>query len=114
MYCYCFPDRATFLDLAEAEGMTRLDDNGDRQLITATHSYCWDEIGPISKGGEWDEEGNVIVPPTIHEGHHCNFQGDPPEAFDPYLIVVNSASRAFLGGSSQAPSTEILEEITAA
>ena len=98
MYCYKFPDRATFLDLAESQGMTTLDDNGDRQLITATHTYCWDEIGPIIQGGEWDDDGNEIVPPTVIDGHHVNFQGDPPEAFDPYLVVVNSAHRIFLGG----------------
>jgi len=113
MYCFKFPDRATFLDLAEAEGMTTVDDNGDRQLISATHTYCWDEIGPITEGGEWDADGNVVVPPVVHEGHHVNFQGEPPEAFDPYLVVVNSASRILLGGPSQAPGDDVLEEMAA-
>lgn len=113
MYCYKFPDRTTFLDLAESQGMTTVDDNGDRQLITATHTYCWDEIGPIVEGGEWDADGNEIVAPTVIDGHHVNFQGDPPEAFDPYLVVVNSATRIWAGGPTQAPSDDILEEMIA-
>jgi hypothetical protein len=42
-----------------------------------------------------------------------NYAGEPPEAWDSYLIVVNHASQIFFGGSSQAPETPILEEIVA-
>lgn len=113
MYCYKFPSRSNFLDLAAAEGMTTVDDNGDRQLIAYTHTYSIDEIGPIIEGGEWDADGNEVVPPVVISGHHVNFQGEPPETWDEHLIVVNSASRIWAGGSTQAPSTDILEELIA-
>lgn len=109
MYCYRFETREQFLDLAAAEGL--VDDDGN--LITGGHGFAIDEIGPIVQGGEWDAEGNVIVEPTVIDGHHVNYAGDPPEAFDPYLVVVNSASRIFLGGPSQAPGDDILEEMAA-
>lgn len=105
MYCYRFPDRATFLALATSEGLVDADEN----VITASHTYAIDEIGPITTGGEWDAEGNVIVPPTVIDGHHVNTQGLAPEAWDEFLVVVNSASRVFLGGPSSAPPDGTLE-----
>lgn len=107
MYCYKFPDRATFLDLAEAEGLVTEEGN----LITASHHHAIDEIGPITQGGEWDADGNVIVPPTVIEGHHVNVLGIAPEAWDEYLVVVNHAARIFFGGASQAPPDDILDEV---
>ena len=64
MNCYRFPDRATFLALAAAEGLV----NDDGELITSSHTYAIDEIGVITKGGLWDEEtAEVIEPPTVPE-----------------------------------------------
>ena len=31
-------------------------------------------VGVISTGGEWDEEGNEIVPPTVIDGWHVNLR----------------------------------------
>jgi hypothetical protein len=31
-------------------------------------------VGVISTGGEWDEEGNEIVTPTVIEGWHVNLR----------------------------------------
>ena len=109
MYCYKFPDRATFITLATAEGLV----SQDGTLITASHNYAIDEIGPITKGGQWDASGNVVIAPTVITGHHVNVVGIAPEAWDQYLVVVNSASRIFLGGSVTAPSIDVLEEMTA-
>jgi hypothetical protein len=107
MYCYKFPSREDFLTLADAEGLVDADGN----LITGGHGFAIDEIGPIIQGGEWDGEGNVIVPPTIIEGHHVNVMGDVPEAWDAYLLVVNSPVRIFFGGPTSAPPDVILDEM---
>lgn len=110
MNCYRFPDRETFRALAAAEGL--LTDEG--ALISCTHDYAIDEVGLISRGGQLDpESGEAITPPTVLDGWHVNTQGLAPEAWDEFLCVVNHPSRVFLGGATQAPETEILEEIIA-
>jgi hypothetical protein len=42
-------------------------------------------------------------------GWHVNYAGEPPDTWDSHLIIVNSASRIFFGGPTQAPSDDILE-----
>ena len=105
MYCFKFPDKATFRSLAAAEGLLTEDD----ELITASHTFAIDEIGIIYEGGTYDAEGNVITPPVALPGWHVNYAGDPPEAWDAHLVIVNSANRIFFGGPTQAPTDEILE-----
>jgi hypothetical protein len=108
MNCFRFPDRDTFRALADAEGLL----TEDGELIACGHIHAIDEVGIISRGGEWDPEtGEVIVPPTIINGWHVNFLGDPPPAWDAFLVVVNHPSRVFLGGATHAPKTAILEAI---
>jgi hypothetical protein len=110
VYCYRFPSKEIFYELAQAEGL--LTEEG--QLITGGHGFAIDEIGVITQGGEWDQEtGEVLVPPIVLDGHHCNFVGIAPESFDPYLVVVNHPVRVFAGGATQAPDTPVLEEIVA-
>lgn len=108
MLCYRFPDRDTFRALATTEGLTTEDDD----LITCTHDYAIDEVGIISRGGQWDPEtGEVIEPPEVLDGWHVNTQNLAPEAWDQYLCVVNHPARVFAGGATRAPETEILEKI---
>ena len=109
MYCYRFPTRNQFRTLAAAEGLLTEDD----ELITASHTFAIDEVGVIYKGGTYDVEGVVITPPVALSGWHVNTQGLAPEAWDQFLVVVNSPSRVFFGGPTQAPSDDILEELTA-
>ena len=47
LYTLQFPDYATFLDLAAAEGLIAEDD----QLITCSHAWAIDEVGTIYEGG---------------------------------------------------------------
>jgi hypothetical protein len=110
MNCYRFESKEQFRALAEAEGL--LTEDGD--LITASHTHSLDEVGVISKGGEWDPEtGEVITPPTVLDGWHVNLiAADAPEAWDQYLVVVNTAHRTFFGDSEQAPDTPTLEAMT--
>jgi hypothetical protein len=109
MYCYKFPTEEAFLDLAAAEGLV----NEEGQLITGGHGWALDPIGTIYEGGTYDAEGEVIDPPVALDGWHVNAAGIAPESFDAYLVVVNSPARVFLGGPTQAPSTDVLEEIAA-
>lgn len=110
MNCYRFRDREHFRALAAAEGL--LDPSGN--LITCTHDYALDEVGVLTRGGAWDPEtGEVLEPSTALEGWHVNTIGLAPEAWDPFLVVVNHPARVFAGGPTQAPPTEILEEIAA-
>lgn len=109
MYCYKFPTEEAFLDLATAENLV----NEEGALITASHTYSIDVIGTIYEGGTYDEQGEVITPPVALDGWHVNTMGLAPEAWDAYLVVVNSPARVFLGGPTQAPSDDVLEEMTA-
>jgi len=107
MYCYRFNSRNQFRTFAAAEGLITEDD----ELITASHTFAIDEIGLLYEGGTYDADGEVITPPVELPGWHVNYAGEPPEAWDQYLVVVNSASRIFFGGPTQAPSDDILEEM---
>ena len=110
MHYFRFQSRAQFRTLAAAEGLITADD----ELITASHTFAIDEIGTITKGGEYDPEtGEVITPPTVISGWHVNVVGDlAPEAWDQYLAVVNHPVRVFFGGPTQAPPNDILIEMT--
>jgi len=59
-----------------------------------------DVIGTIYKrDGEYDEDGNVITPPTKLDGFHVNFQQEVPELaaykLDPQ---PNTPVRVYAGG----------------
>jgi hypothetical protein len=110
MYCFRFDTRQQFRSLAAAEGLI----NADDELITGGHGFAVDEIGLIYEGGTYDPEtGEVITPPTALPGYHVNTLGLAPEAWDQYLVVVNSPARIFAGGATQAPDTATLEEMLA-
>jgi hypothetical protein len=110
MYCYRFDTRQQFRSLAAAEGLI----NDDDELITGGHGFAVDEIGTIHEGGTYDPEtGEVITPPTALPGYHVNTLGLAPEAWDEYLVVVNSPSRIFAGGATQAPDDATLQEMLA-
>jgi hypothetical protein len=109
MNCYKFPSSAKFRTLAATEGLLTADD----ELITASHTHAIDEIGTITRGGEYDADGVVITPPTVLSGWHVNVVGDlAPEPWDQYLVVVNHPVRIFAGGPTQAPPNDILIEMT--
>ena len=67
----------------------------DEILVLNTHKYSLDIIGQIIRGGEWDEDGNVIAAPEVLEGWHANYQGDLPEEWIPFLVAPKSPVRMF-------------------
>ena len=86
-----FPDAET--------GMKALDDagllNDDLQFITASHFHALDVIGTITRGGEWDDEGNVITPPETLDGWHVNYQGELPDGWEAFKVFPNIPYRVF-------------------
>ena len=81
-------------------GMAALDDAGllneDGSFITASHTHSLDVIGTITRGGEWDEEGNVVVSPTTLDGWHLNFVGNLPEGWEEYAVYPANPVRVWL------------------
>ncbi len=87
-----FPDEATGMAALEAAGL--LTEDGDP--ITASHQHALDVIGTISRGGEWDEEGNVITPPEVLDGWHVNYVGEVPDGWEQYAVSPEQPVRVWL------------------
>lgn len=92
------PPTPTFFRFpSEEEGMAALEAAGllneDGEFITASHNHALDVIGTITRGGEWDDEGNVVVPPTTLDGWHVNFQGEVPDGWGQYAVTPESPVR---------------------
>lgn len=84
-----FPDEATAKAVL-ADYLTE-----DDTWITASHTHALDVIGIISRGGEWDEEGNVITPPEVLPGWHVNYVGEVPEGWEQYAVSPEQPVRVF-------------------
>ena len=87
-----FPDEATGMAALEAAGL--LTEDGDP--ITASHTHALDVIGTIFRGGEYDPEtGEVLVPPTLLDGWHCNYVGELPDGWEEYVVRPEQPVRVF-------------------
>ena len=86
-----FPDEATGIAALDAAGLV----NEDGGYITASHNHALDVIGTISRGGEWDEDGNVITPPEVLEGWHVNYRGEVPDGWLPYVVTPETPVRVW-------------------
>lgn len=78
-----FPDEATGMKALVDAGLL----DGDQQFITASHNHALDVIGTITRGGEWDEDGNVITAPTVLDGWHVNYSGELPEGWEEFVVT---------------------------
>ena len=112
MYCYRFPDRATFLATCDTLGWLSevTEESPEAVLIAYTHDRAIDEVGCIeTTPGTYDEEGNELTAPVFDMHHHVNLQGKHPVEFDPYIVVVNTPYRQFAGvsGPSADPNTPV-------
>ncbi len=99
-----FADEAAWLEAARAAGFTKdvpvYDDEGnetgtEEKVIQYTASYAIDVIGTITRGGEWDEEGNELVAPTTLDGFHVNYVGELPEGWEAYEVTPSTPYRVF-------------------
>ena len=86
-----FPDEATGTTALETAGLL----NEDGEFITASHTHALDVIGVITRGGEYDEEGNVITPPEVLNGWHINYVGDLPANWEQYSVNPQTPYRVF-------------------
>jgi len=92
-----FTDEASWLAAARTAGfmLTVTDDEGveSEVLQSYTQHYAIDVIGTITEGGEWDEDGNEIVPPTVLPGWHVNYQGALPDGWDAFEVKPEAPHR---------------------
>ena len=86
-----FPDEATGITALEAAGLL----SEDGEPITASHNHSLDIIGPITRGGEWDDEGNVITPPEVLDGWHLNYQGELPDGWEEFVVSPENPVRVW-------------------
>ena len=85
-----FPDEEAWLTAAADAGFI-VDDT----LAAYTHDHAIDVVGTITRGGEYDDEGAVIVAPTVLAGFHVNFAGVLPSGWDDYLVTPATPYRVF-------------------
>ncbi len=87
-----FPDEATGTAALDAAGLLDTDGNP----IVASHAHALDLIGLIYEGGTYDQEtGEVITPPTLLDGWHCNYIGELPDGWDAYEVTPVTPVRVF-------------------
>jgi hypothetical protein len=85
-----FPDETTGLAALDAAGLLDADGNP----LIASHTHALDLIGLISIGGTYDPDtGDVITPPTLLSGWHCNYSGELPDGWDQYLVTPEQPVR---------------------
>jgi hypothetical protein len=90
-----FPNETVGMDALRSAGFIATDEEGNESIITASHNHALDVIGEIQRGGEWDEEGNVITPPTVLDGWHVNLQGELPEGWEQYVVHPQNPVRVW-------------------
>ena len=99
-----FTDETAWLTSARAAGFTAdvpvYDEEGDEtgteeQVVQYTRDYALDMIGTITRGGEWDEEGNEVVAPTTLDGFHVNYVGELPEGWEAFEVKPELPYRVF-------------------
>jgi hypothetical protein len=52
-------------------------------------------VGTITRGGEYNEDGKVLVKPTTLTGFHVNYSGTLPDGWDDYLVEPANPYRVF-------------------
>ena len=99
-----FTDETAWLTAARAAGFTAdvpvYDEEGvetgtEEKVVQYTRDYALDMIGTITRGGEWDEEGNEVVAPTTLDGFHVNYVGELPEGWEAFEVKPELPYRVF-------------------
>ena len=85
-----FPNESTWTAAATEAGFL-IDDT----LTAYTHGHAIDVVGTITRGGEYDEDGKVLVKPTTLPGFHVNYAGTLPDGWDDYLVEPANPYRVF-------------------
>jgi hypothetical protein len=90
-----FPNESVGMAALRIAGLLSVNEDGQEVFITASHSHCLDVLGTITRGGEWDDEGNEITPPTTLDGWHVNYQGELPEGWEQYAVEPKQPVRVW-------------------
>jgi hypothetical protein len=69
--------------------------NAEGELILGSHAHALDVVGIITRGGEWGDECEVVVPPTTLDGYHINYIGDIPTQWEQYVVNPQHPARVF-------------------
>jgi hypothetical protein len=85
-----FPNESAWTAAATEAGFL-IDDT----LTAYTHGHAIDVVGTITRGGEYDEDGKVLVAPVVLDGWHVNFAGTLPDGWDDYLVKPANPYRVF-------------------
>jgi hypothetical protein len=82
MTCFLrFPDADAWTAAAIKAGFIT-----DDTLAAYTHDRAIDVVGAITRGGEYDDEGEVLVPPALLDGWHINYIGELPDGWEEYVV----------------------------
>jgi hypothetical protein len=99
---FAFPDMETSFALAQAAGLTTMDEHNEPALVRFTNEYAIDVVGVISQptGNMIEGLGGLFFPETAPiPGWHVNVRimsGDPlPESFEQYEVFPATPSRDF-------------------
>ena len=99
-----FADEAAWLTAARAAGFMSTvptydeegEETGTEEVLTAyTADRAIDVIGTITEGGEWDDDGNELVAPTVLDGWHVNYLGALPSGWQSYEVTPSTPHRVF-------------------
>jgi hypothetical protein len=85
-----FPDADAWTAAATEAGFL-IDDT----LTAYTHGHAIDVVGTITRGGEYDEDGKVLVKPTTLPGFHVNFAGTMPDGWEEFVVEPANPYRVF-------------------
>ena len=97
MTCFLrFTDESAWTAAAAEAGLySAPDEDGSTTLLAYTHDRAIDAVGTITRGGEYDEDGKVLVKPTVLPGFHVNFAGVLPDGWDVFLVEPANPYRVF-------------------
>jgi len=63
-----------------------------------THDWAVDDVGVIyNDDGVYDDEGEVVTPPTPMAGWHVNFKGTLPDGWNANVVTPSTPYRIFAG-----------------
>ena len=85
-----FPDADAWTVAASEAGFM-----ADDTLVAYTHDRAIDVVGTITRGGEYDDDGKVLVKPTTLPGFHVNFAGVLPDGWDEFVVAPEQPYRVF-------------------
>ena len=88
-----FPDQETWLIAATAAGYRV---NQSEVFNYYTHDWAIDDVGIIyNNDGVYNNDGEVITPPTQMGGWHVNIIGELPQELNQYLVTPSNPYRVF-------------------